>query len=125
MVKTFISAIMVSIILSLAFIFEGLYVKNEFNALNNSFSSLYEKVQAEEAVENDVLSVQEFWITKKKTLHAFIPHNEIKEIDLWLAETVYLVKEKEWVDSLSKIEVLIELTEQVPKIFTPAIENIL
>ena len=51
-------------------------------------------------------------LAKKKVLHIFIPHNEIKEIDLWLSESATLVRDKEWKDAISKIEVLIELSEQ-------------
>jgi hypothetical protein len=53
------------------------------------------------------------------------PHTEIKEIDLWLSETVMLVDKKEWTDALSKLEVLKELAEQIPKTFSLLAENIL
>jgi hypothetical protein len=58
-------------------------------------------------------------------LHVFIPHTEIKEVDLWLSESVTLVQNKKWEDALSKVEVLRELAEQIPKTFTLKIENVL
>jgi hypothetical protein len=72
-----------------------------------------------------VLAVQKSWVQKKKYLHIFIPHNEIKELDLWLSETIILVRDEKWSDALSKVEVLGELTEQIPKTFLIKIENIL
>ena len=63
------------------------------------------------------------WV--KKSLHFFIPHNDIKEFDLWLSESSTLVRDKKWEDAISKIEVLIELTEQIPRSFILALENIL
>jgi hypothetical protein len=76
-------------------------------------------------VEDDVYAVQKNWLDKKRVLHIFIPHNEIKEVDLWLSESATLVRDKEWKDAISKIEVLKELAEQIPKTFLIAWENIL
>ena len=86
--------------------------------------TLYEKVDDKTAVEDDVYAVQKNWLDKKRYLHIFIPHNEIKEIDLWLAESVKLVRDEKWEDALSKIEVLRELAEQIPKTFAVTLENI-
>ena len=46
-------------------------------------------------------------------------------MDLWLAEAVTLVRDKEWKDAISKIEVLKELSEQIPMTFRISLENIL
>ncbi|MBR4420736.1 MAG: DUF4363 family protein [Clostridia bacterium] len=53
-----------------------------------------------------------------------MPHNDIKEIELWLAEACTLVEHKEYKDALSKIDVVIELTEQIPKMYVFAPQNI-
>ena len=104
--------------------YEADFTKRQFEELSAVLEVLYEKTDAETAVEDDVYAVQKNWVDKKKYLHIFIPHNEIKEIDLWLAESVKLVRDKKWEDALSKIEVLKELTEQIPKTFRVSIENI-
>ena len=67
---------------------------------------------------------EKYLTEKKKALHVFIPHNEIKEVDLWLSESATLVRDKEWQDAISKIEVLKELTEQIPKTFRLSWENL-
>ena len=69
--------------------------------------------------------MQKNWIEKKHVLHIFIPHSEIKEVDLWLSEAATLVRDKEWHDAISKIEVLKELSEQIPMSFKITLENIL
>jgi hypothetical protein len=112
------------IIVGLA-VFEGFFIQKQFNELHQSIDLLYDKIEEESATQNDVLAVQSCWIKKKKSLHVFIPHNEIKELELWIAETVTLVKDKEWSDAVSKVEVLIELTEQIPKTFKLSFDNIL
>ena len=124
MVKTLVSMICVAIILIASSWYESNFVKRQFNEFNIVLEELYEKVDEETAVMDDVYAVQKNWIEKKKFLHAFIPHNEIKEVDLWLSEAVTLVRDKEWTDAISKIEVLIELSEQIPKTFKISWENI-
>ena len=124
MVKTIISMLAVAAILVCGALYEADFTKRQFEELSAVLEVLYEKTDAETAVEDDVYAVQKNWVDKKKYLHIFIPHNEIKEIDLWLAESVKLVRDKKWEDALSKIEVLKELTEQIPKTFQVSIENI-
>ena len=125
MVKTIISTIVVAILLAVGSLYEHNFITRQFDELSTNLEILYEKIEEEEAIEDDVYAVQTAWLDKKRFLHIFIPHNEIKEIDLWLSESATLVRDKEWKDAISKIEVLIELSEQIPKTFSLKIENVL
>ena len=100
-------------------------MQRQFGEFHEVLTELYQKVDEQTAVEDDVYAVQKNWLDKKRVLHIFIPHNEIKEVDLWLSESATLVRDKEWKDAISKIEVLKELAEQIPKTFLIAWENIL
>lgn len=124
MVKSAVSMIIVAVLLTVGALFEADFVHRQFSEFDEVLSVLYEKVNEETAVEDDVYAVQKNWLDKKKYLHIFIPHNEIKEIDLWLAEAVKLVRDEEWHDAVSKVEVLKELSEQIPKTFSVTWENI-
>ena len=125
MVKTLISMLCVSAILLVGSIFEMRFIHKQFNEFHQVISELYDKVDEQIAKEDDVYATQENWLNKKKFLHAFIPHNEIKEIDLWLSESATLVRDEKWEDALSKIEVLKELCEQIPKTFSITLANVL
>lgn len=125
MVKTFISIIVVSLLLGLGIFFEERYTQNKFLEFRQTLDVLYEKVDDKTAVEDDAYAVQKYWLERKKYIHFFIPHTEIKEFDLWLAESIKLIREEKWEDALSKIEVLRELAEQVPQVFTLTWENVL
>lgn len=125
MVKSVISMICVFCILLGCSLYERDFVSRQFDELNVEFTELYKKAEEHTAVKDDVLAVQQNFINKKKYLHMFIPHTEIKELDLWLSEAVSLIENKKWEDAISKIEVLIELTEQIPKTFEISLENIL
>ena len=117
--------IVVAVILFVGAILETRFIDKQFTEFNEVLCVLYEKVDDESATIDDVYAVQQNWLEKKKYLHIFIPHTEIKEIDLWLSESATLVRDKEWEDAISKIEVLKELSEQIPKTFSLRIENVL
>ncbi len=124
MVKTIISMLCAFVILIAGAIYECDFVNRQFVELHTVLEILYDKVDNHTATQDDVYAVQNNWIEKKKVLHVFIPHNEIKEIDLWLSESATLVRDKEWSDAISKIEVLKELAEQIPKTFRLSLENL-
>jgi hypothetical protein len=117
--------IAVAVILFAGAILETRFINKQFDDFHYVLEVLYEKVDNECATIDDVYAVQQNWLKKKKSLHVFIPHTEIKEVDLWLSESATLVRDKEWEDAISKIEVLKELAEQIPKTFSLKLENVL
>ena len=125
MVKSIVSALITLALFIFASVWEQAYLKQNFTEFKEEAVVLYEKIEAETACADEALSLQKFWIRKKESLHVFIPHTEIKEIDLWIAESVTLIKNEKFDDALSKIDVVIELVEQIPKTFGLRIENIL
>ena len=125
MKKTIISMLTVALLLTVFAFYEHDFVSRQFTEFKAALDVLYVKVDEKIAVEDDVYAVQTNWHDKKRYLHVFIPHNEIKEFDLWIAECVKLVRDEKWEDALSKVEVLKELSVEIPKSFSVSIENIL
>ena len=125
MVKSIVTVIIALFLIFGGAVFEAKFVNKQFNEFDVALSSLYDKTKDQTANKQDVLAVQENWHAKKRVLHIFIPHNEIKEIDLWLGETISLINFEKYDDALSKLDVLIELCREIPKTFTPAMPNIL
>lgn len=125
MVKSIISAIVGFVILIAGSIIEFSAINNTFNNFNQQLKILEQKTQNEIAVESDAEKVYEFWVEQKRTLHILIPHNEIKEIDLWLLECQSLIQTEMYEDALSKIQVVLGLVEQIPKTFSLRIENVM
>lgn len=124
MVKTLISTIVVVLLFAFGAVFEYKFIDKSFNEFDDRLAVLYEKSESKAATIDDVLSVQQFWIKSKKSLHAVIPHTEIKEIDLWLSEAVRLTEQNNFDEAMQKIEVLRELCEQIPTTFKLKFENI-
>lgn len=124
MVKSIISTLLVALILACGVLYETAFIRGEFEGLSLATDALYVKIADETANENDVYALQSKWVETKDSLHAFISHNEIKEFDLWIAETVKLVSAAMWDEALSKMEVIRELEEQVPKSFAFSFANV-
>ena len=124
MLKSLYTMLAVLVIIMGAIFWENKFIKTEFNEFGQVLEILYDKTDKQIATQEDVFAVQKNWLNRKKYLHMFIPHTEIKEMDLWISEAITLVRDKEWQDAISKIEVLREWTEQIPKNFSITLENI-
>ena len=95
-------------------LYENDFVSRQFKEFNTVLCVLYEKVDDEIATQDDVYAVQNNWIEKKKVLHVFIPHNDIKEMDLWLSESATLIRDEEWM--IKKISIKIQFTHRVKNV---------
>ena len=125
MVKDLISIIVAAAFLTGIAIAEDATIKKSFGEFSTYAQVLYLKEQNESATVDDALILQKNWLKFKSKLHVYIPHNEIKEMDLWVSECVGYTKAKNFKEAKSKLEVIIELTQQIPKTFKFDIENIL
>ena len=125
MVKTVITIIVATIIFAGISIVEQTYVKKESGEFALSLETLYDKVDNETCEKQDVTAFKEIWLSKKKKLHVFIPHNDIKEVELWIGETMAFVEQKNYKEAISKLEVLRLLVKEIPKTFTFRLENVL
>lgn len=124
MVKT-----IASIFLSFALIlgisaYELTHVKQIFLTFRKQLTALYNKTESGRANYEDGLSVRKFWTDKKRTLHVWIPHNSIENVDYQLNEALGYLYEEKFDDALPKIEVLIEMTKKIPDSYSVRIENI-
>ncbi len=125
MVKTIYSILISILVLILAGVGEQIYLKKTFESLHEDFTVAYLKIKGEEATVDDANAIRTRWIAQKKKLHFFISHNDIKEMDLWLSETVAYLKLGNIEEAVSKLEVAIHLTEQIPQNYLIKFENIL
>ena len=125
MVKSILSVIItLSIIIFGAFI-ESFYVKKSFKELNQIAIVCQHKADEQTLSSNDTNLLQNTFLRKRKLLHVFIPHTEIKEMELWISESVKCAKDLKYQDASLKLEVVIELTEQIPNNFKLTWQNIL
>lgn len=124
MVRSLISVLVAALILSCGAIYEQLYVNRTFSDFESRLELIYDKTEQKTVTEDDVNALIDKWHDNKRELHVFLSHNDIKEFDLWLAETLSYVKQKNYGEAIDKIEVAIELVKQVPKGYRIKFENI-
>ena len=125
MVKSIYSIIIALLIFACVGVGEQIYMVKTFEKLENNYTLIYEKLNDNTANLNDVESAKKLWLEKKKCLHFFIPHNDIREMDLWLSEAVSYFRLGDEKEATSKLEVAISLTKQLPKNYLIRLENIL
>ena len=82
MVRSLISTACALAILFGAAAYETSYIKNTFSTFSVYLKQTEEKLEKEQATPADATALLNLWLNKKRKLHIFIPHNEIKEIDL-------------------------------------------
>ena len=106
------------------FIFTEWYLHKKFSEFNTALNSLYEKIEDETATRNDGLAIREMWDDKKSKLHILVPHNDISYIDYWINEACGLLYYEKYDLALGKIEVLREITKNLPVAYSLKLENI-
>ncbi|MBE5752263.1 MAG: DUF4363 family protein [Clostridia bacterium] len=124
MVKTLISIVIASAILFGVSMYSIVYVNDTFAFFERALLSLYDKTEAQTATYEDGTAVQRFWEEKKKSLHVWVPHTAIQEVDYQLYEAVGFLYVQDYKAALPKIEVVLGMCENIPHSYTLGVENI-
>lgn len=125
MIRTIISIfITIALIFGISF-YESNRVQTTFKELESALFSLYDKTEVGEVTYEDGTAVEEFWEHKKNTLHIWLPHTAILEIDYQLYEAVGYIYVRDYKSALPKIEILIGMCKNIPQSYRFSIENIL
>lgn len=123
--KTLLSLIIAFGILIGGFFYESYFVNKQFNEFSNSVTAMISKTDNLTITKLDATNLVEFWKEKKQRLHVFIPHNEIKEVELWLYEVITYAEEKNYEECKAKLVVVNNMLKSIPNIFMFKLENIL
>ena len=124
MVKSIIYTLVAIALCLGVFIGTQIYVSGQIDKFHSALETLYDKIEDETATREDAYAVREMWSDKKSKLHIFIPHNDISYVDYWLSEACALIYRDEYDLALGKIEVLLEITKNLPDAYTVKLENV-
>ncbi|MGN1060906.1 MAG: DUF4363 family protein [Candidatus Coproplasma sp.] len=124
MVRSIIYTIVAAILCVGFFIWTDVYISTQFGQFNDALNTLYDKVEEKTANREDAYAVRDMWADKKEKLHVFIPHNDISYVDYWLSEACSLIYKSEYDLALGKIEVLLEITKNLPDAYIIKLENV-
>lgn len=106
-------------------LYEIYYVQTTFQTFETALRALKDKTEHETVNYGDGLAIRELWDTQKMIMHVWIPHSPLQEIDYQIDEAIGYIYVQEYSSALPKIEVLIGLSENLPKSYTFHIGNIL
>ena len=124
MVKSVITVIVSSLILAGAAIYEQIYVDSAFDRLLEQALIMQEKEINKTATPADAENVRNCWIKEKEKMHAFISHNDIKELDMWLSEGIAFTKSGKYEEAYTKYVVIADLCKSIPKGYLIRFENV-
>ena len=124
MVKSLISILLAGLLLLGAAVFEGVYVKQQFEGFGEEVSSLLEKAEEGTASEADAEAVYTAWEERRDKLHIWIPHNDISRIDDYLSESIRCLREGESELAMAKLEIVLRLTETLPSTYLVSLPNL-
>lgn len=114
-----------AVVLSVAlFIFTEWFVTKQFKDFSDAVDTLYVKVENKTANREDGFAVRTLWNDRKEKLQIFLPHNDISYIDYWISEACGLIYSQKYDDALGKLEVLKEISKNLPYAYTVKAENI-
>lgn len=124
MVKSVITVIVSALILAGAAIYEQIYVNSAFDRLLEQALIMQEKEINKTATPADAENVKNCWIKEKEKMHAFISHNDIKELDMWLSEGIAFTKSGKYEEAYTKYVVIADLCKSIPKGYLIRFENV-
>ncbi len=119
-----------SILITFGFIFgvsayESQRVKTTFGSFEKVLLTLYDKTEAGEVTYEDGTATERFWENQKNTLHVWLPHSAILEIDYQLYEAVGCLYVRDYDSALPKIEILLGMCKNIPQSYRFSFENVL
>lgn len=124
MVRSIVYTIVAALLCIGFFIWTDLYISNQFGQFHDALETLYYKVEDKTANREDAYAIRDMWADKKQKLHVFIPHNDISYVDYWLSEACSLIYKSEYDMALGKVEVLLEITKNLPDAYVIKLENV-
>lgn len=124
MIRTLISILVTLLIIAGVSVAELWYVNKTFDEFSARLQILMDKSFAKIATADDGDAVREFWEHKKNVLYVWLPHTILHEIDFQLDEAIGNLYVKDYDSAISKIEVVLCLSEDIPQSYTFGFENV-
>ena len=124
MVKTIVSIVIsFGLIFGLSF-YEIYYVRKTFYDFHQILDSLYQKTESHTATHEDGTAVRTYWEEEKHTLHVWLPHTMLQEVDYHLDEAIGYLYNDDYANALAQLEVARELSLEIPRCYSIRLQNI-
>ena len=125
MIRTIISIFITLALLTGVAVYESIRLQQAFSLFGEALLSLYDKTEEGSATYEDGTALQSLWEEQKRTLHIWIPHSSILEVDYQLYDAIGCLYVKDYQSAIPKLEVLLGMCENIPSAYALRLENIL
>ncbi len=119
----------VSIFLSLGLIvgltlYELTYVQTTFREFERVLTALHQKTESHVATYEDGNAARAYWERKKRTLHVWLTHTTLQEMDYHLDEAIGYLYTDDFRNAIAQLEIAIELSKEIPRSYSLDAQNI-
>lgn len=105
-------------------IFEDISLERSVRDCAEIVETVIQKTEEKTAKEEDVLSFSDIWDKTKSRLHTYIPHTEIREVDMWLSEAKSFVATQDFEFARAKLVVVRDKILSIPDSFRTTFGNV-
>ncbi len=105
-------------------IFEDISLERSVRDCAEIVETVIQKTEEKTAKEEDVLSFSDIWDKTKSRLHTYIPHTEIREVDMWLSEAKSFVATQDFELARAKLVVVRDKILSIPDSFRTTFGNV-
>ena len=124
MVRSIIILISVLAIIASASIFEKSYFNSKMEYFDTNLDVIISQTENEEDASDNLQTLTDWWKNEKKIMHAFISHNEIKDIDGLMIESKEFIENAEYVFASAKLKRLDDMIVTLPDGYSFCFGNI-
>ena len=125
MIKPIITVLVTVALILVGTWYEQTKVMKSFSELKDTVAIYKELADDSLLTKDDAENLKKEWDDKKKYLHVFVPHSDIKEVGLWISETIAFTEYENFEEASDKLKVIYDLLEQIPENYKLKLENIL
>ncbi len=124
MAKT-VSGLLISLALLLGCsLYEIFYITTSMSHFRDATIGVFQRTEEHRATHEDGNALRLIWENKKRTLHVWLPHTAIENVDYHLNEALGYLYQENYEDALPKLEVIVDMCENIIRSITVLPENI-
>ena len=124
MAKTWLGLLLSVLLIVGCSIYEVFYITTAVQTIRQKAISLFQLTEEGKATHEDGNALRIAWEHEKKQLHIWLPHTAIENVDYHLNEALGYLYQENYEDALPKLEVLIDMTENIIRTIAVLPENV-
>ena len=124
MAKTLLGLLLSVLLIVGCSIYEVFYITTAVQTIRQKAISLFQLTEEGKATHEDGNALRIAWEHEKKQLHIWLPHTAIENVDYHLNEALGYLYQENYEDALPKLEVLIDMTENIIQTIAVLPENV-